>query len=255
MHFNFDTLQSFWSKIVKNAYAVENAREKRISLIASIGTSDPESNTTNNSTSVETVVYQLVVVDTAQSNNEGDQRQPKLEIVAWNNVNTFVYPGDTVSFEIKVKNTSDVPSYNTIITQKLFNGGPEDFGTFRFNIGTVNPGKEGKLTFGLKLSSDGTLKADHYRTIAQAFGKAPNGNDISSNESKTNFDIKVLKASFMPKIVEAKETEFQEEGQVLGVTASCPDTKEILPYILLLTLSSLYLTSWVKFRLLKGFNA
>lgn len=251
--FNFDNLQSFWSKIIKEAYAAENEKEKKISILASIGGSDPESSLINNLSSIETTIYKPIVTS-SDSENNGDQRQPTLVISASNNVNTFVYPGDTVSFEVKVKNTSDVPSYNTIVLQKLYNGGPEDFGTFKFNIGTVNPGKEGKLTFGLKLPNNGTLTADHYRTITQASGKAPNGNAISSNEAGTNFDVKLLAATFMPRIVEAKETN-QEEGQVLGAATSCPSTKDILPYILLLAMSSFYLTSWIKFRLVKGFNA
>ncbi|MFZ5365997.1 MAG: hypothetical protein ACOZBZ_01770 [Patescibacteria group bacterium] len=242
--FSFEEPVSWLSKFIPKAYAAENEKEKSVVVNVQISTSDPESNSSNNSSSTTTMVY--------LPHQEGgvDPRQPVLEISAWNNVNEFVYPGDTVTFEITVKNTSDVSSYNTRLIQRLYNGVPEDFGTAEFDLGTIEPGKGGKLSFGLKLADDGLLPAGPYYTIAQAFGNAPNGNEVSSNESRTNFEIKVKNISSL--LPEAKAVEAKEGVLGSGTAASCPKTEDILPYVLLLLLSSGYIISWAKPRLKKG---
>jgi len=224
---------SFLEKILPVAYAAEN----NVSIVAqaSIKTTDPESNVNNNQSSDTTIVN----FPTQESSGGVDSRQPVLEISAKNNVNNFVYKGDTVTFDITIKNTSDVPSYNTHLIQKLYNGAPEDFGTFEFDLGTIEPGKGGTLTFGLKLADDGKIPADNYRTIARVYGKAPNGNDVSSNEARTDFKlIEKLATTFF-------EAKAAEKADVLGnSTLNCPPKEDdILPYVLLFLMSSLYITT------------
>jgi len=245
--FNFEESLSFLSKFIPKAHAAENEKEKTVVVNVQIQTSDPDSNTSNNSSSATTLVYLP-----HQENQEEagvDQRQPVLEISAWNNVGEYVYPGDTVTFEITVKNTGDVPSYETYLVQTLYNGVPEDFGVAKFELGTIEPGKGGKLSFGLKLADDGVLPAGSYYTIAQAFGKAPNGNGVSSNEARTDFEIRLKEVSSL-----FKAEAIEKEEEILGsaTTAECPKTEDILPYVLLLLLSSAYIISWAKPKLAKG---
>ncbi len=239
-NFNFEQSLGFWQKIIHPVIAAENLKEKEVQVTAQIRTSDPESNLNNNSSSTVTIVYQSAPVSSGDGNGEIDQRQPNLEITSWNNVNGFVYPGDTVTFEITIQNTSDVPAYETVIKQNLYNGMPESFGTFKFNIGTVEPGEKGTLSFGLKLPKEKT-EAGPYRAVAQAFGKAANGNEIASNEAKTGFNVKFR---FIAQ-VEAVMPE-EQEGQTLGAATEflgCENKneKEILPYVLLFLLSSAWL--------------
>lgn len=245
--FDFDQSLSWFSKFIPKAHAAENEKESNLTVNSWIVTSDPDSNNDNNSSSVTTVVYLPFSTETSSSGI--DQRQPVLEISAWNNVGEFVYPGDTVTFEITVKNTGAVPSYDTRLVQTLYNGVPEDFGVAEFDLGTIEPGKGGKLSFGLKLADDGLLPAGPYYTVAKAFGKAPNGNEVSSNEARTDFEIRWKQVS---SVLEAKAVAKEEE--ILGsLTAQCPEPKEdILPYVLLLLLSSAYLINWAKPKLQKG---
>jgi uncharacterized repeat protein (TIGR01451 family) len=190
--FSFEEPLTFWSKIIPQAQAAENEKEDEVVVTASIGTDDPESDLSNNNSSVKILVYLPLISSQPESGKgEVDQRQPVLEISAWNNVGEFVYPGDTVTFEISVKNTGEVPSYNTRLNQELFNEVPGGFGTAEFELGTIEPGKSGKLSFGLKLADDGVFPAGAYYTVARATGHAPNGNEVSSNEARTNFEIKV----------------------------------------------------------------
>lgn len=258
---------SFLSKIIPVAHAAESETEREIITTASIGTSDPESDLSNNTASAKTIVYFSISEepgpgeegpedakdDGEESGGEGgvDQRLPELEITAWNNVGEFVYPGDTVTFEITIRNTGEVPSYDTYIIQELFNGVPEEsFGTAGFEIGTLEPGKGAKLTFGLKLADNGALPAGPYYTIARALGFAPNGSEVSSNEARTEFEIKLKKPISMvvPEVQAARK-----EEEILGMSSpECPECEtDILPYVLLMILSSLWLVNFGKMRLKK----
>lgn len=257
---------SLLSKIIPVVHAAESETEREIIATASIGTSDPESDLSNNTASAKTIVYFSISEepgpgeeeskdakdDGEESGGEGgvDQRLPELEITAWNNVGEFVYPGDTVTFEITIRNTGEVPSYDTYIVQELFNGVPEEsFGTAGFEIGTLEPGKGAKLTFGLKLADDGLLPAGPYYTIAQAFGYAPNGSEVSSNEARTEFEIRLREVA---SVFEARAAG-KEEEEILGMSSpECPECEtDILPYVLLMILSLLWLVNFGKMRLKK----
>ncbi len=239
---------SWWGWLIPQAHAAENEKESNLLVKAYISTVDPDSDNNNNSSSVTTVVYQPTN-NGSDSNNSVDERQPVLEITAKNNVNDFVYAGDIVTFEVTVKNTSSVPSYNTHFQQRLYNGAPDDFGIVDFDLGTIDPGKGGKLVFGLQLSNGGLITAGAYRTIAIVTGKAPNGNGVSSNEARTYFNIKIKNIS---SLFEAKAEEKQDEvlGSSTGDNAPCPKDKDILPYVLLFLLSSVYISTWSRQSLL-----
>jgi len=242
-NFDFTQILGFWQKIIRPVMAAEVLNRKEVSVSVRISTTDPESNLHNNSSSTMTIVYQPVAKSvgnesSGDSNGGIDLRQPKLEITSWNNVNDFIYPGDTVSFELTIANTSDVPVYNTIIEQKLYNGTPEGFGTFKFTVGTVEPGEKGTLSFGLKMLEKG-LEAGPYRAIAVAYGKAINGNEIFSNEARSDFNIRL---KLIPQVEAIVPEEY--EGQVLGassITDNFAKNRNILLYVILFLFSSIWL--------------
>ena len=233
--FSFDQQISFWSKIIPQARAVENQKAKEIVVTADVYTIDPESNKNNNSSSVAAVIY-----ETEDNSGGVTQDQPKLEITARNNVNDFVYPGDTVTFEITVKNIGLATATNIHLTQLLFNGLPEAFGTFEFDLGSLSAGEQGTLSFGLFLPDNGVIPEDDFRTVAYAVAQAPNGNQVRSNDSLTYFNVK-YKSVYIPEVEAADKT-----GEVLGEESAClteqcaGQDKDILPYVLLFILS----TSW-----------
>jgi len=174
-----------------------------------------------------------------EEDEEGvDQKQPKLEISVKNNVGEFVYPGDTITFEIMVRNVGEASSYNTRLTQKLFSEAFVDFGTAEFDLRTIEAGKSGRLSFGLKLIDNGELFPGLYETKTIVKGFAPNGIEVVSNEVKTSFMIKTKKVSLLPG-VKAKT----EERKILGSTETInpPRRKSICPYFLLFVLTLFYL--------------
>jgi len=242
----------FWSrlksKIIPPAHAAETKTSTEITAIASIATPDPEPDLTNNSAAVKTIVYSLKDLGEGEANeNQGqgndeegngvDPRLPTLEISAWNNVGEFVYPGDIVTFEIKIRNTGDVPSFDTYLYQELYNGIPEQgFGAAGFKIGTIDPDRGVILSFGLKLNGEAVLPAGDYHTVAQAFGYAPNGTEVTSNEARTDFKIKWKE---LASLFEAKATGKEEE--ILGAAAQCFGDEDILPYLLSFLVSAFWL--------------
>ncbi|MFC1727294.1 hypothetical protein ACFL0Y_02105 [Patescibacteria group bacterium] len=237
--FNFDDNQlSFWSKIFPQAHAAENEISSEIVAVALIATGDPESDTNNNSDSVKTKVY-ASENDSEGDNQEVDQSQPVLSVTATNNVNQFVYSGDIVTFEVVVKNESGVKAKDVLLTHQLFNGLPENsLGVAEFKVGDLSAGKGVKLSFGLKMGNGSGLSAGDYHTVSQVIGYAPNGNKVVSNQAGTDFEIKLKTLSALID-VQAKE----EEEDVLGVASAkaCLEDENILPYVLLLTMSSLWL--------------
>ncbi len=243
--FEFSQPISLFQKIFKPALAAEKEVEVEISTRASIGTLDLESNSNNNAAVTITNVY-ATVEDTSDADQtetiddqeylfQGiDQRQPELEVTAKNFVNNFVYLGDTVTFEISVKNVSDVVSYDTFISHALYDGLPEDLGVAEFYYGDLYPNQRATLSFGMYLAGDGSFDAGDYRTITQAFGYAPNGNEVSSNSVQTDFAVKLKDILFSAQAVTKREEE------VLGeTTAECPQVKnDLLPYVVLFILSA-----------------
>lgn len=230
--FSFEEPLSFWTRIIPPAYAAENEKESEIVASALIKTVDPESELGNNTSSVKTLVY-------LPSQAQGvDQGSPILEASARNDADTFVYPGDTIGFEITIKNKGEAPSYNTYLVQTLFNGVPEDFGADAFGIGTLMPGKVATLTFGMRLADNGGLPAGYYFTVAQAFGYDSDGNEVSSNKPRTEFEIRLGGGASSFEVLAAEEG----EGETLGLLGDeCPQRENILPYVLLFLLSSLWL--------------
>lgn len=230
---------SWLPNLVAQAHAADSEKSATVKVVASIGTSDPEANSNNNSATAATIVYEKSGSDSA----EDPSLKPNLEITAWNNVNDFVYPGDIVTFEITIKNTGLGTAHDAVLTQKLFNGMPEDFGTQVFNLGNIGPGKSGKLSFGLLLSNNSDLiPASAYRTVAQIAAKANNGDSVTSNEATTTFNVKLksVSSNLVQEVVA-----YEEKSNVLAATDepnTCPEkTENILPYVLLLMLSTLWI--------------
>ena len=241
--FNLNKI-SFWQKIIPQVYAAEE--KESLVVQAEIFNSVPESDLNNNFAEKSIGVLKPGIggselsEDYSSQSENIDQRQPILEITAKNNVNGFVYLGDTVSFEVTIENKGEVPAYNAVFVQKLYNHVPGDLGTITIPLGTINPGKKGKLTFGLLLKKDSNLQPGDYYTLAVVEATAPNQNKVSSNQARTNFALKLQEVSSL--FLQPALAQEEPIKEVLGVASECPETKEnIYPYIMLFVLSSLWI--------------
>ena len=140
-----------------------------------------------------------------------------------------------------VKNNSDVPSNNTILTQKLFNSAADNLGQVQINIGTLPAGQSATVTFGTTLTDKDVLQPGSYYTITQVVGLAENGNNVSSNEVKTYFDIKAKAGG----ILMGGFGEAEKRGGVLGASSLGPsegspsllsEYEKYLPYVFVASL-------------------
>ena len=83
------------------------------------------------------------------------------------------------------------------------------------------------------------LEAGPYRAIAVAYGKAINGNEIFSNEARSDFNIRL---KLIPQVEAIVPEEY--EGQVLGassITDNFAKNRNILLYVILFLFSSIWL--------------
>lgn len=236
---NIGKLEKFTERNFKIRVKVDPNIESTYELTtkATIITSTPDSNNSNNTSTL------TIFVDFIQK-NESDTRMPVLEISAENNVNEFVYPGDTVTFKVIIKNTGDVRAENTYLTHFLYGRLFEDLGAVDIKIGTIEPGKTAKVTFGLPLSDKEDFQVSSYYTITKAIGFSSAGKEISSNEARTDFKIKLKeKVPFIKEKTGERGEKVLEATTVAGVTTT---KKNILPYLVLFVLTSLCIIGWRK---------
>jgi uncharacterized repeat protein (TIGR01451 family) len=244
--FDFNKDLSFWSKLIPTAKAEGDRKDREVNVQATIATSDPESNTSNNSFSVSGVVYEKL------PGGGVDQRQPALTVSAWNNVNEFVYPGDIVTFVATVKNRSDVAARNARLVHKLYDPQGNFIGSTMFDLGTLEAGKGGKVSFGLSVPK--TAKPGIYKTVSLAVAEAPNGNNVTSDTSATQFGVKT-KSTGAGDGTEIAMPAKPESGEVLGAATSfgpwCTDRRQDIWIFVMLLLTS---TALMANRLEDRFN-
>ncbi len=162
-----------------------------------------------------------------------------LEISQSNNVGTHVLPGDTVTFFIRVKNPGTGPVYEANLKLNLLNNNGTDVGGVVFNLGNIDPGRGFRINTGLVLSKN--AKSDLYVARAVVTGYVGPDNKLISASADSSFRVRGL--DFEPllsgiyKEVQAAEI---SPGETLGEN-KCLKDEDVLPYVLLFLLSSLWL--------------
>jgi hypothetical protein len=241
------------SRIISPVSAAENGTEYEISLTAQAVSPDADADPDNNFAVSRTKVFiadsQDDDIDNAAENNETqkqeaggpDTRLPSFVISSWNNVNEFIYPGDTVTFEVKLANKGDVISKETVIHQEITNGEPWPIASSDFPIGDLETGKTANLSFGLKIPE--VALAGFYHSIIWATGRAPGGSEVTSDNSRTDFEIRLKWIGIIKGVSAAEPVGAGEVAAASETTCpSCNEGKDYLPYILLLLVTSLWFT-------------
>lgn len=122
----------------------------------------------------------------SQPSDPKQEEGGQLSITSANNVGAFVYPGDTVTFFIKVKNTGSGKVYGTKVRLSLVKDGIVT-GEGLFNLGDIEGGKSLRLITGLVLSSN--AKPGDYIAVAKAQGNVGPDNSLVSASSESTFKI------------------------------------------------------------------
>lgn len=224
-------------KLVKPAYAAEDF----MLINSDISTINTEVTLENNRSSTRTGI---------ETNNSGEinNLEPKLIIDVKNNVNDFVYDGDIVTYQVDARNEGESKVENTYLVHKIYDEKHNLISQNKINIGNVAVGGKGKVTFGIRVVTDSSQK---FTTETVWMGNKENGDEATSNISVTNYltKTKMVKTSFAAApAVQAVSM----DGQILGNTATCLPMFDLIPYLLLFIISSIWILRQVrKWQLVK----
>ncbi len=226
-------------KIFSKLVSVVEAAETGIPLttVAQIHTIDPQSDTSRNSSSF--TVYLQTVSQPEDQWSDNDQPAnygtPWFRLEAKNNVGDYVYPGDTITYEVKAVNDGTGTLKNTYVYHTLmFEDQPVSYN--QFFIGDISPGSRRKLTFQMVVPAK--APEGSYISYFTASGQAETGETMSATAALVEFLVKYQGLGFVP-AVQAKE----ETGQVL---AAAKDQEQIKnannhwPYLMLVAISMLW---------------
>jgi len=256
---------SLLSKIFKTAHAAENIIKSQITVLASVTSTDPDTNLANNYSFVTTNVnFSYITPDEnekdksqennqeAGSENETDHRQPVLSLKAKNNVNVFVYPGDTITFDLTLANSADVVSHDTYLYNEVYNSQGEVLSQTILEIEEIKAKSEAQISFGMIVPE--TISGDEYYTQIQAFGVAPDGAEVSSNQEQTKFKVNIpINKNLIENTLDVEAKTTDDLKDILGTSSDIAEKQLPWVYVLLFGLSALWLTNktyFVRKRLL-----
>jgi len=230
---------------VKPVWAAE--AEQELQVLAKISTSQSESDLKNNTGTAATIVWFDSEPEKKNQDEPSPQndvlRLPKWQIKAKNNVNEFVYPGDVVTFQIEAKNVGEDTAHDSYLLHQIYDTNDTLLRTDTINLGDVEVGKGGEVSFGIKMPVHFDRTAV-LKTTTVVVGKNRDGREIRSGEAVTTFVVKVRLVA----VAEAKE---ETVSEVLGVNQTVYEIKlDLLPYVLLFIVSGFWITNqttrWLK---------
>lgn len=167
-----------------------------------------------------------------------------LEVSAANNVGQYVFPGDTVTFFIQVKNPGSGPVYDAVLDLRLVRG--TDRGGVRIPVGTIEPGKKKKITTGIVLSAQTT--GGEYTGLGIVTGTVGPDDSKITGSAQTAFTVWGFSGQqdTGEPIIESVP---EQKTEVLGATTA---PQPINPNVLLALLVQLALVpQYALFKLLK----
>jgi len=193
---------------------------------ATATSSDTEETGENNSASDST---NIVIPEPGPK----DTRLPDLKVTVWNNVNDFVYPGDTVLASVTVANQSPFLARDVRVTGSLSNDHPMPPIPMNWKIGDLKPGERVRIEFEIGLIEE--LPGGAYHLSAEAKGRSEAGDEAGSGWITSNFLVRLrqLVESLTPAVLASGE-DIAPSGEILGaMNINSPVDKRIyLPYIL-----------------------
>jgi len=185
------------------------------------------------------------IIEEATSNEPGDEVRGEgdLTVESSNNVNQFVYPGDTITFTVRLKNTGDDSVRDAKWGITLIDENGEDLGGAIFGLSDIQSGKTYRISTGLVLSKN-ALPGNY---IARAFVLGKTGSDNKEIGAYSDSYFSIHSKGTLAAGNGNTETLNQEE--VLGTTdfaASNNPFEKILFYV--------FLALWAIYLPLKGYQ-
>ncbi len=218
---------------------------------ASVTTPETEETLANNSASDETIVVLPVVMETE---SEPDHREPDLRVRVWNNVNDFVYPGDTVRASITVANQSQFISHATQVHGQLANDHPMPAIPMNWELGDLKPGERVKIEFEIQLIEE--LPEGEYHLSVYATGKSAAGDESSSESVVSNFLVRLKALAGLVSgeaLAQANNSTSGQVGEVLGISDQKGfDIRDYFSYIFVASILMLLALAIIKKKVTEG---
>lgn len=215
-------------------------------LVSSIlvSTTADEQSLSNNSATDNTLIVLPQV-------SEKDERTPDLEINISNNVNNFIYPGDTVLAKVVVANQSPFTAREVKVEGFLSNDHPMPAIPMYWNLGDLKPGEKVQIEFSIGLIPE--LPEGMYHLSANAKGKGESGNESESGWSSSNFFVKLkyLVETITPEVLAGEDSSTSNSQSNKNLLL---DNKKYLPYILATSLILIIFIRKLKKRINKNEN-
>ncbi len=222
-------------KLVKTAWAAEDYEEIESIMRASVNTNQIESNLLNNSSSTQTkiIIYKLfdnsgnVGGDSGSEDGEKNHNKPEIKITAKNNVNGYVFPNDTVTFEIVIENVGDGDLSEAVLVHEIFDEKGNLWVADEVRIGKIKARKSGTVSFGIEMGVS-IQKSTNYFSKSRVIGKTDEGDEMSSDNAITEFVVlfRGLAGNLLgPGVVSAAINEENLEG-VLGDTSPAMNIRD-----------------------------
>lgn len=203
-----------------------------LTITADVTIADPEINLENNHASA-TITVTNQNQSSNQANTTNNHGNPQLSISATNNTVAPMNPGDTVTFEIIIKNTGDGDAPDTILDHQIYDQFGSLIGNITLPLGNLTSHQGGTLRFGITIPFNNQWGEGQFFTQSQALGS------VNSNIATTTFAINRHFGFIRP--VQAAES---NPPPILGDTStiSPPQTDSLLfAYLLVFLISLIYL--------------
>lgn len=210
---------------LKPVYAAEDQLSNEVVIETKASISQTESSIFNNRSEVVIVVYE----------NEASQINSKVEIAVKNNVVNPINLGDTVTFEAEINNSGEGEIHEAYIHHEIYSPKGELWSKTIIPIGDLKTQKKGKVVFGIRIDK-GDGGSYQTKTFIQA--KDDKSNSIQSNDSQTNFGVKIIN-NFLKQTSKPVEAIQNTENNVLGEKQI--QQINLIPYLILFFSSGLWL--------------
>lgn len=211
-----------------------------LSLTTSVKNETPEESMTNNNAVLNTEILRRENTTSTTTNSDEPKETPKLRLTSQNNINEFVYPGDSVTYDMIAYNDGPIEAHNVVLTQKFYNPQGQELGEFRGNIGSISVNAKKNIHF--ILATGAALPGGSYYTRSVLYGEAENGQGTESNtvENDVRLNARIMSQKTTNNPVESVMAVSSEEEQVLGVSNMQTCTKcQSIPWYIAISLGSL----------------
>jgi hypothetical protein len=168
---------------------------------------------------------------TSEENHGGNERESGgyLTISQTNNVNDFVYPGDTVTFFVEIKNPGTGRVYDARWGLVLLDENGQSAGGGMVKLGDIAPGKGYKISTGLVLSKN--ARPGKYTAKAIVEGFVGPDNHLVEAASYSYFSIK-SKYKSLSKVETAVASDLPSDGEVMGIVTEAGSKDTLLDKII-----------------------